>query len=233
MGNLFSSFDPQTSIMGINLSLNWISAVIVIFVFPQVYWLAQGQMAATVNMVVKLLSKELMAVFGSFCIPGTSLLFLSYFFFIMFSNFMGLFPYVFTASSHLVLTLSLSLPLWLGSMVWSLVFQFNSMMAHLVPSGTPGALMPVMVIIETVSSVIRPFTLAIRLAANMIAGHLLLTLLGSQGSMSIAMLSVLIALVLLLMLECAVACIQSYVFTILSSLYLNELLSVDMTKKSL
>jgi len=91
------------------------------------------------------------------------------------------------------------------------------------------------VIIETVRSLIRPLTLAVRLAANIIAGHLLLALLGGQGStnINISMCLLIVALVLLLVLECAVACIQSYVFTILSSLYLNELLRVEFTKKYL
>ena len=106
-------------------------------------------------------------------------------------------------------------------------------MAHLVPVGTPRFLMPVIVIIETVSRIIRPATLAIRLAANIVAGHLLLTLLGSQApSLSVVNLMILIlGLIVLLLLEVAVACIQSYVFTILSSLYLNELVRVRFNKK--
>merc|ERR1712039_828897 len=101
--------------------------------------------------------------------------------------------------------------------------------AHLVPTGTPGALIPVIVIIETVRNVIRPITLSIRLAANIVAGHLLLTLLESQGpNVSIIIIIILmVILILLLMLEVAVACIQSYVFTILSSLYLNELIRIN------
>lgn len=76
-------------------------------------------------------------------------------------------------------------------------------------------------------------TLAVRLAANIIAGHLLLALLGGQGNPRINPVIglLIIALVLLLTLECAVACIQSYVFTILSSLYLNELTRVEFSKK--
>lgn len=107
-------------------------------------------------------------------------------------------------------------------------------MSHLVPLGTPAPLIPVMVIIESVRSVIRPFTLAIRLAANMIAGHLLLTLLGRQGSLELRRKGslVLVSLVALLTLECAVACIQSYVFTILSSLYLGELATTQMAKRT-
>jgi len=92
--------------------------------------------------------------------------------------------------------------------------------------------MPIIVIIETVSSVIRPGTLSVRLGANIIAGHLLLTLLGSQGpNRAIVPLSILfVGLILLLILEVGVSCIQSYVFTILRSLYLNELSSSSFNK---
>ena len=140
--------------------------------------------------------------------------------------FIGLFPYVFTRKSHISFTLTLALPLWLGRIILSIIYQYNNLLAHLVPVGTPRFLIPVIVIIETVRNVIRPLTLSIRLAANIVAGHLLLTLLGSQGPLlSLFNLSLLmIGLFLLLLLEVAVACIQSYVFTILSSLYLNELI---------
>merc|ERR1712088_707943 len=131
---------------------------------------------------------------------------------------MGLAPYIFTRSSHISFTLTLALPIWTGIIVFSIKNQYNRLFAHLVPRGTPVALIPVMVIIETVRNVIRPGTLSIRLAANIVAGHLLLTLLGSQGP---AVRGLIISLVLLLCLELAVACIQAYVFTILRSLYLN------------
>merc|ERR1712014_298524 len=138
----------------------------------------------------------------------------------IFSNFIGLIPYIFTSTSHLSITLVLALPIWLGTILFSIIFQYNNLLAHLVPLGTPSFLIPIIVIIETVRNVIRPITLSIRLAANMVAGHLLLTLLGSQGPSS----SSLVLVILLLILEVAVACIQSYVFTILRSLYLNELI---------
>merc|ERR1712150_212471 len=107
---------------------------------------------------------------------------------------------------------------------------YNRLFAHLVPRGTPVALIPVMVIIETVRNVIRPGTLSIRLAANIVAGHLLLTLLGSQGPAvrGLIILGLIVSLVLLLCL--ALACIQAYVFTILRSLYLNELRTVTFNK---
>ena len=98
------------------------------------------------------------------------------------------------------------------------------MLAHLVPLGTPPVLIPFMVLIETVSNVIRPGTLAVRLAANMIAGHLLLVLLGNQGpTLSSSLLRILLVTqILLLTLESAVAIIQSYVFAVLATLYSRE-----------
>ena len=84
--------------------------------------------------------------------------------------------------------------------------------------------MPFIVLIETVRNVIRPGTLAVRLAANMIAGHLLLVLLGNQGpSITFSLLRILLVTqILLLTLERAVAVIQSYVFAVLATLYSRE-----------
>merc|ERR550539_240687 len=141
---------------------------------------------------------------------------------------MGLAPYIFTSSSHISFTLTLAMPIRLGRIVFSIKNQYNNLFAHLVPRGTPVALMPVIVIIETVRNVIRPGTLSIRLAANIVAGHLLLTLLGSQGPNVVGI--TIFILILLLCLELAVACIQAYVFTILRSLYLNELSGVEFNK---
>jgi F-type H+-transporting ATPase subunit a len=95
-----------------------------------------------------------------------------------------------------------------------------------VPQGTPFILIPFIVLIERIRNIIRPRTLAIRLSANIIAGHLLLTLLGNTGNnLSTIFVSLLIfSQLLLLTLESAVAIIQSYVFTILRTLYSREIL---------
>lgn len=143
---------------------------------------------------------------------------------IIFNNFLGLFPYIFTRTSHLTLTLALALPLWLSFIIYGWVNHTQHIFAHLVPQGTPAVLMPFMVCIETIRNIIRPGTLAVRLAANMIAGHLLMTLLGNTGpSLSYSLVSLLIgAQIALLVLESAVAIIQSYVFAVLSTLYSRE-----------
>ena len=232
MTNLFSSFDPMVNIIGFNVRLNWISRIIPILILPQAYWITSSQIIKSIENIINYLHGELAAVFGLVALPGTIFTFLRFFFFIFFCNLIGLAPYIFTRSSHMSFTLTLALPIWLGRILFSMKNQYNRLFAHLVPTGTPGALIPVIVIIETVSNLIRPGTLSIRLAANIVAGHLLLTLLGSQGpnAQGIVLLVLMGRLILLLCLELAVACIQAYVFTILRSLYLNELRTVSFNK---
>uniref|UniRef100_UPI00315DB3A4 ATP synthase F0 subunit 6 n=1 Tax=Tuerkayana rotundum TaxID=3018952 RepID=UPI00315DB3A4 len=222
MTNLFSIFEPSSSIF--NFSTNWISTILGLVFLPYLYWASPSRWSLLWSKMIQTLHKEFKALLQPSHI-GSTMLFVALFSLIMFNNFLGLLPYVFTSSSHMVMTLSLSLPLWLTLMLFGWIQHTKHMFAHLVPQGTPFALMPFMVLIETISNVIRPGTLAIRLAANMIAGHLLLTLLGSTGpSLSLSILFILIfAQILLLILESAVAIIQSYVFAVLSTLYTSEI----------
>nr|UPX88672.1 ATP synthase F0 subunit 6 [Leuctra fusca] len=222
MTNLFSVFDPSTSVM--NLSLNWISTILGLLLIPSLYWFMPSRYSLIWSKILLTLHNEFKTLLGPSGHPGSTFMFISLFSLILFNNFLGLFPYVFTSSSHLTLTLALALPLWLSFMIYGWINHTQHMFAHLVPQGTPAVLMPFMVCIETISNVIRPGTLAVRLAANMIAGHLLLTLLGNTGpSLSYAILSLLIiAQIALLVLESAVAIIQSYVFAVLSTLYSSE-----------
>nr|WRV01077.1 ATP synthase F0 subunit 6 [Palaemon australis] len=221
MANLFSSFDPLSSLG--NLSLNWTSTLLALIFIPYLYWAAPSRASFMWSSVMMILHKELKILLGP-ANPGGTLMFVSLFALIVFNNFLGLVPYVFTSTSHLVMTLSLALPLWATSMIFGWLNHTKHMFAHLVPAGTPGPLTPLMVLIETVSNIIRPGTLGVRLAANMIAGHLLLTLLGNTGPhLSKTLLPILlISQFLLLILESAVAIIQSYVFAALSTLYTSE-----------
>lgn len=135
-----------------------------------------------------------------------------------------LFPYIFTSTRHLILNLTLAFPLWLSLILFGWIEKTNSIFIHLVPQGTPMVLIPFMVLIESIRNIIRPVTLIIRLTANIIAGHLLLTLLGNLGSsLFIVFIPILLFIqILLLTLEGAVAIIQSYVFSVLLTLYYRE-----------
>nr|YP_009349952.1 ATP synthase F0 subunit 6 [Lipotactes tripyrga]AQM40126.1 ATP synthase F0 subunit 6 [Lipotactes tripyrga] len=221
MINLFSIFDPSTTLI---FSLNWTSIFISLLLLPLSYWLIPSRYSYLWSFIIKTLHIEFKLLLGPLSPQGSTFIFISLFSFILFSNFMGLFPYIFTSSSHMTFTLTLALPLWFTFMLYGWMNHTQHMFIHLVPQGTPTILMPFMVCIETISNLIRPGTLAVRLAANMIAGHLLLTLLGNTGSMlSLPLLSTLISTqLLLLMLESAVAMIQAYVFAILVTLYASE-----------
>nr|YP_010626003.1 ATP synthase F0 subunit 6 [Inocellia fulvostigmata]WBK02762.1 ATP synthase F0 subunit 6 [Inocellia fulvostigmata] len=221
MTNLFSVFDPSTTIF--NWSLNWFSSILGLIIMPTLFWILPNRLYFIWTNILMKLNQEFKTLLGikNYKI---SMIFTSLFLFIMFNNLLGLFPYIFTSSSHMNFTLTLALPLWISFMIYGWINNTNHMFTHLVPQGTPNVLMPFMVCIETISNIIRPGTLAIRLAANMIAGHLLLTLLGNTGSSlaSIMISLLLITQILLLMLEFAVSIIQAYVFSVLSTLYSSE-----------
>nr|YP_010999272.1 ATP synthase F0 subunit 6 [Synorthocladius bifidus]WPM93118.1 ATP synthase F0 subunit 6 [Synorthocladius bifidus] len=222
MTNLFSVFDPSTTIF--NLSLNWLSTFIGLIIIPYYFWFLPSRINTLWNNILITLHKEFKTLLGPNGQNGSSFIFISLFSLILFNNFLGLFPYIFTSTSHLTLTLTLALPLWISFMIYGWLNNTQHMFTHLVPQGTPSILMPFMVCIETISNVIRPGTLAVRLTANMIAGHLLLTLMGNTGNSlsSILLIFLLVSQLALLMLEFAVSIIQSYVFAVLSTLYSSE-----------
>nr|YP_009441842.1 ATP synthase F0 subunit 6 [Ips sexdentatus]AOY39595.1 ATP synthase F0 subunit 6 [Ips sexdentatus]AVC55947.1 ATP synthase F0 subunit 6 [Ips sexdentatus] len=224
MANLFSSFEPST-FNSSYLSLNWISSLIMFLTIPAMFWLIPARWSFLWISITNAIHKEFKILIKAPQWKGSTLIFSSLFSVILINNFLGLFPYVFTSSSHMSFTLALSLPLWLSFMVFGWINNTIYMFAHLVPQGAPSALLPFLVIIETISNMIRPGTLAIRLTANMIAGHLLLTLLGNSGaSLNIQTLNILIIVqTLLLILESAVAMIQAYVFSILTTIYSSEI----------
>nr|YP_010958534.1 ATP synthase F0 subunit 6 [Bathymaster signatus]WMY90362.1 ATP synthase F0 subunit 6 [Bathymaster signatus] len=142
-------------------------------------------------------------------------------------NMLGLLPYTFTPTTQLSLNLGLATPLWLATVIIGMRNQPTHALGHLLPEGTPGPLIPVLIIIETISLFIRPLALGVRLTANLTAGHLLIQLIATAAFVlmplmpAVALLTS-VVLVLLTLLEIAVAMIQAYVFVLLLTLYLQE-----------
>lgn len=218
--NLFSIFDPASSIVS-----NWVSIFLVLIVMPQIYWFIQAKTTLPILAIKNKLHQEFKTLIKKSSL-GLRRLFIIIFFIIILNNSLGLLPYTFTATSHLVTSLTMSLPIWISLMLYGWVNHTKHILTHLVPQRTPPVLIPFMVLIETISNMIRPLTLAVRLTANIIAGHLLITLLGNQITelaSSVFSPLVLITQLTLLTLELAVAVIQSYVFTILVTLYTREI----------
>nr|QUJ18179.1 ATP synthase protein 6 [Lutjanus campechanus] len=142
-------------------------------------------------------------------------------------NMLGLLPYTFTPTTQLSLNMGLAVPLWLATVIIGMRNQPTIALGHLLPEGTPTPLIPVLIIIETISLFIRPLALGVRLTANLTAGHLLIQLIATAAFVLLPLMptvAILTAalLFLLTLLEVAVAMIQAYVFVLLLSLYMHE-----------
>ena len=226
--SLFSIFEPQAFI---NLPLNWLIFILAVLRMPSGVWVSKSILRFTLKKVIITLKGELQSVSSPFTRRRNLSLPVSVFITLLILNFRGLLPYVFPSTGHIPLAISLALPLWVGHVIYGWAYEPLPIFAHLVPLGSPGALMPFIVLIELVSSLIRPLTLSVRLVANILAGHLLLTLLrrGSTSASLAVLRIILVAFFLLRCLERAVATIQAYVFTILSTLYVRE---VDSIRKN-
>ncbi len=145
--------------------------------------------------------------------------------FVLFANLLGLIPFSFTVTSHIIVTLGLAAVVFIGVTIIGIVRHGTHFLRLFVPQGVPVVLLFLLVPIELLSYCIRPFTLSIRLFANMLAGHTMLAIFGgfaaSVGFLAIFPLGI---NVLLIGLELLVAALQAYVFAILSCLYLHDAL---------
>nr|ADN21277.1 ATP synthase F0 subunit 6 [Denariusa bandata]ADN21279.1 ATP synthase F0 subunit 6 [Denariusa bandata] len=142
-------------------------------------------------------------------------------------NMLGLLPYTFTPTTQLSMNMAFALPLWLATVIIGMRNQPTHALGHLLPEGSPTPLIPILVVIETISLLIRPLALGVRLTANLTAGHLLIQLISSAAFVLLPIMPTVailtsILLLMLTILEVAVAMIQAYVFVLLLSLYLQE-----------
>nr|ACJ43523.1 ATP synthase F0 subunit 6 [Calotriton asper] len=207
-------------LMGLALLLPWL-------LFPKTtgHWL-NNRLSATQTWFFSMFTKQLMLPISP---KGHSwaLMLASLMMFLITLNLLGLLPYTFTPTTQLSLNLGLAVPLWLATVLTGLRNQTTHALGHMLPEGTPTPLIPVLIIIETISLFIRPLALGVRLTANLTAGHLLIQLISTAVLVlmplmpAVSMLTM-IVLFLLTLLEIAVAMIQAYVFVLLLSLYLQE-----------
>nr|YP_009660719.1 ATP synthase F0 subunit 6 [Loxosceles similis]QCS26172.1 ATP synthase F0 subunit 6 [Loxosceles similis] len=211
MVSLFSVFDPV--VMG--FSFNWLVIILCFYIIKPFYFKMMSYNHTMFCMWMMFFYTYLSGVAGQFN-KGIVVMGLGMFMYISMMNIMGLFPFIFSGTAHPIITLSLGMMLWLSCFLMGWINVKNSA-AHLTPHGSPLILAPLLVLIESVSHLIRPVTLSIRLAANMMAGHLIVGLISSLSMMFAVMCQS-----LLLMLELGVCIIQGMVFSILFLLYAVE-----------
>ena len=145
------------------------------------------------------------------------------FMFILLGNLLGMIPYSFTFTSHIVVTFAMAATVFLGVTLIGIVRHGFHFLSLFVPQGVPKLLLLLLVPIELLSYCIRPFTLSIRLFANMMAGHTMLVIFaGFTASLGIFFFAPIVMDAAIVLLEFLVAVLQAYVFTILSCLYLKD-----------
>nr|ANB78295.1 ATP synthase F0 subunit 6 [Capricornis milneedwardsii argyrochaetes] len=221
--NLFASFVTP---MVLGLPLVTLIVLFPSFLFPTSNRLINNRLISLQQWALQLISKQMMNIHNTKGQTWTLML-MSLILFIGSTNLLGLLPHSFTPTTQLSMNLGMAIPLWAGAVITGFRNKTKTSLAHFLPQGTPTPLIPMLVIIETISLFIQPMTLAVRLTANITAGHLLMHLIGGA---TLALMNIsttaasitFIILILLTILEFAVAMIQAYVFTLLVSLYLHD-----------
>ena len=153
----------------------------------------------------------------------------SLFMFVLFCNMLGMLPYSFTVTSHIIVTFALAAVIFVGVTIIGFVNHGVGYLKLFIPSGVPVFLLPLIVIIEIISYLSRPVSLSVRLFANMMAGHTMLKVFGGFV-ISLGIIGGWLPLsftVALTGLEILIAFLQAYVFAILTCIYLNDALNLN------
>nr|YP_010233765.1 ATP synthase F0 subunit 6 [Brunneifusus ternatanus]QTA29865.1 ATP synthase F0 subunit 6 [Brunneifusus ternatanus] len=225
--DIFSSFDDNNQVFMSLYVLMWLLSLLTIITFSSTYWIMSPRWVSIVSLFKDTASSQIFRSFGV-NMGGFINIIAGLFLFLILMNLSGLIPYVFSPTSHLAISLSLGLPLWLSLIVSAIFFNPSSVIAGLLPMGAPAPLNPFLVIIETVSIMVRPITLSVRLTANMSAGHIVLTLIGNYLTASFffpsvfSMLLLICLQILYTVFEFGISLIQAYIFCLLITLYSDE-----------
>jgi len=149
---------------------------------------------------------------------------------ISFMNIIGIIPYTFTPTAHIIVTMGMSISIYIGCTIIGLINYRSDFFAMFMPAGSPVVFAPFLVIIEFVSSAAKAISLGVRLAANITAGHLLFAILAgftfkmlvAGGLISVLSIIPMFIVLFITILEMAVAIIQAYVFSLLTTIYIND-----------
>nr|AVW86232.1 ATP synthase F0 subunit 6 [Pholoe pallida] len=227
MVDIFSSFDPATTLLFLMSPLMfWLSATMIFSsTFASMWPLISPTMIplyTSINIITPQTQRSFMIN-----LKAMSHLISALFMLIIFMNITGLFPYIFSQTGHLILTLSFGLPLWLSLLLSGMMWNTKQFLAHFLPSGAPDWLNPFLVLIETVSISVRFITLSFRLGANITAGHIVLGLMGGYCSAAMfssapSMMTILMTQSFFTLFEMGVALIQAYIFCLLLTLYSDD-----------
>lgn len=218
--NLFSIFDP--SILKINIA--WIISLVPLsIVFSNFKFNMNFKANRILIIIYSFLLNELKALISYSNKKFSVNIIISIFFYCLLINLIALTPFSFTPTAHLSISFTIALSIWISFILFGWFKNFYSIISHIVPSGTPLQLINFIVLIELVRNIIRPITLSVRLSANIVAGHLLISLLGNFCLSSPLIISSFPLIIILSTLELGVSIIQAYVLITLLTLYSTEI----------
>ena len=227
---------PEIKINGVDISFTNASLFMLISaIFISIFLLlgtkdrkiVPGKFQIVSEMLYNFISKMISDTAGKKAKPYFSFIF-SLFIFVLFCNMIGMLPYSFTVTSHIIVTLAFAMFIFIGVTILGFVIHGFKYLKIFVPSGVPMVLLPIIMIIEIISYLSRPVSLSVRLFANMMAGHTMLKVFGGFV-ISLGLIAGWLPLtfsVALTGLEILVAFLQAYVFAILTCIYLNDALNL-------
>nr|UWM94625.1 ATP synthase F0 subunit 6 [Eisenia nordenskioldi]UWM94638.1 ATP synthase F0 subunit 6 [Eisenia nordenskioldi]UWM94651.1 ATP synthase F0 subunit 6 [Eisenia nordenskioldi]UWM94664.1 ATP synthase F0 subunit 6 [Eisenia nordenskioldi] len=227
MPDIFSSFDPYmyNTMFPANSMFLMMNTLIVLMIQSS-YWVINSRSSTLKSPLKDTIFTQLTRTSGIH-LKGFSSILSSIFILLIAVNLMGLVPYTFSSSSHLIFTLTFGLPMWMSLIMSSFTYSPKKTTAHFLPDGAPDWLNPFLVLIESTSVLVRPLTLSFRLAANMSAGHIVLSLVGvycASAWFSNILSTLMLTLTSLgyILFEVAICMIQAYIFCLLLSLYSDD-----------
>lgn len=225
--DIFSSFDPFINSFFYLFPISfWLLRLLRIILLSSSYWMGFNSFMWLISSPLIIMNEQSNRTFLHH-IKGFRGVLVCIFVILITVNFIGLLPYVFSFSSHIVFSLILGLPFWLALVASSLINSIRDFIGGLLPGGAPNWLNPFLVIVETIRIIVRPLTLSVRLVANISAGHIVLSLIGIYCSSflfrsEIGFIRLLIIQIFYIIFEVGICMIQGYIFCLLITLYADD-----------
>jgi len=223
----FGSLDISFTNASLFMALSSLTIIILFFLGIKKKTIIPDKIQLLTELSYTFVSKMISDTAGSKAKPYFGLIF-SLFMFVLFCNMLGMIPYSFTVTSHIIVTFVLATFVFIGVTIIGFLKHGLGDLKLFVPSGVPALLLPLIVVIEIISYLSRPVSLSVRLFANMMAGHTMLKVFGGFV-ISLGLIGGWLPLsfsVALTGLEILVAFLQAYVFAILTCIYLNDALNL-------
>lgn len=225
--DIFSSFDDHNSTLFSAHIITWLLTFWSLIFINSSLWVNTTNLSNIINIPKQIINIQATRSYR-INLGGFILIISSLFITLINFNLLGLIPYVFRTTRHLAITFTFAFPLWLSLILSSYIKNSYSSVAFILPLATPSFLIPFLPIIEILSIIVRPITLSIRLAANIRAGHIILTLIGDYFTSLILLNNYIITIIVLIIqvgyfiFEVGISVIQGYIFSLLITLYTDD-----------